>query len=229
VLLVPHFRKLMVKYRIPPSLICKEVLVDEEFIQDFAEYGDAVFPHAFPGFIFRHVGGVAVDEGPMRKALASEYPHVSVPDVPPSQFPSGENLFVEAPPERVRDIVARGVLLGFKRIYGVARESVIVDLTAEPGWKEYSALSALLQSFYKVEDAYRLPSDAFYPHPKGSMGGFVAEKVKEYSDVRGYYDFLKRIFRYKRKKLSSLGIDDPRRPMDVPPEDLFELYVTTTE
>jgi len=227
VLLVPDLRRLMIKHRIPPSLLRKEVLVDTEFLNDFAGFGDVVFPHAFPGFVFRYVGGVALDEEPMRSALTQEYPHVTVLGRPPSDFPSGENLFVEAPPELSRDVIARGVLLGFERVFGVARESVIIDVTAEPGWKEYSAFSVLVQSFYEVVDAYRLPSDAFYPHPKGSMGGFVLEKRKDYPDVKGYFDFLKRIFRHKRKKLSSLGINDDRRPVDVPPEELLEIYETT--
>jgi len=225
--LVPDLRKLMIKYRIPPSLLRKDVLIDVEFLEDFTGFGDVVFPHAFPGFIFRYVGGTALDDEPMRNAVLHEYPHVSVSSSPPSDFTPGENLFVEAPPERSRDLITRGVLLGFERIFGVARESVVLDLTAEPGWKEYSAFSAFVQSFYNLQDAYRLPSDAFYPRPRGSMGGFVLERSGDHPDVQGYFSFLKRIFQHKRKKLSNLGIPDPRRPVDLSPDDLLELYVTT--
>lgn len=217
----------MIKHRIPPSLLRKEVLVDTEFLEEFAEFGNVLFPYAFPGFIFRYVGGTAIDDEPMRSAVASEYPNVVVLDVPPGEFPAGENLFVESPPERTRDVIARGISMGFRRIYGVARESIILDATAEPGWKEYSAFSALVQTFYDVVDAYRLPADAFYPHPRGSIGGFVLEKVRSYDDVSGYFAFLRRIFQHKRKKLSNLGFDDDRRPVDLAPEELLELYETT--
>ncbi|MDN5366684.1 MAG: rRNA (adenine1518-N6/adenine1519-N6)-dimethyltransferase [Candidatus Diapherotrites archaeon] len=217
----------MIKYRIPPSLLRKEVLVDTEFIEEFAGHGDVVFPHAFPGFVFRYVGGTALDAEPMRSALRQEYPHVSVPDSEPEEFPSGVNVFVEAPPERTRDVITRAVLLGFEHVFGVARESVVLSVTAEPGWKEYSALSALVQTFYEVVDAYRLPSDAFYPHPRGSMAGFFFKRVREYGDVEGYYRFLQCIFQNKRKRLSNMGFDDDRRPFELEPRELLELYETT--
>ena len=226
-LLISDLRKLMIKHRIPPSLLRKEVLVDTEFIEDFSEFGDVVFPYAFPGFIFRYVRGVALDEEPMRSALRAEYPEIEVLDTPPDDFPPGKNLFVETPPERTKDVLVRAVLLGYDRIYGVARESVVLSLTAEPGWKEYSAAAALLQTFYEIDDAYRLPADAFYPHPRGSVAGFVFSKSRDYDDVSGYYGFLRRIFSSKRKKLSNLGYDNDRRPFEIPPEDLLELYETT--
>jgi len=217
----------MIRYRIPPSLLKKEVLVDTEFLEEFAEFGDVVFPHAFPGFIFRYVKGAALDEEPMRSALRAEYPRIEVLDAPPDEFPPGERLFVETPPERTKDVVVRGIVLGYDKIYGVARESIILSFTAEPGWKEYSAAAALLQTFYEIDDAYRLPADAFYPHPRGSVAGFVFSRIRDYDDVLGYYRFLQRIFSNKRKKLSRMGYDDDRRPFEVPPEDLLELYETT--
>lgn len=218
-LLIPDLRKLMMKHRIPPSFLSKEVLVDPEFLQDFACFGDVVFPHAFPGFIFRYVGGVAIDKGPLSKALGEEYPHISLSQI----CPSGENLFVEAPPKLTRDVIIGGVKRGFKRIFGVARESVVSEATAEPGWSNYSAFSAFIQSFYTVQDAYGLPADAFYPHPRGSMGGFVLERVRDFEDVDGYYSFLRGAFSCKRKKLNS-----GRRPLDLSPEDLLEIYITDT-
>ncbi len=226
-LLIPELRKLMIRYRIPPSLLRKEVLVDTEFLEEFAEFGDVVFPHAFPGFIFRYVGGVALDDEPMRSALRREYPGIAVLENPPEDFPAGKNLFVETPPERTKEIIVRGILHGYERIYGVARESVVLSLTAEPGWKEYSAAAAFLQTFYSVDDAYRLPADAFYPHPRGSVAGFVFSKVRDYDDLSGYYLFLTSIFSSKRKKLSNLGYKDDRRPFEIPPEELLELYETT--
>ncbi len=219
----------MIRHRIPPSLLRKEVLVDPEFLEDFAGFGDVVFPHAFPGFIFRHVGGVALDVEPMRSALRAEYPGIDVLDLDPSSFPPGNRIFVEVPPDVARSVVVRAVVLGYEQIFGVARESLVLSLTAEPGWKEYNAEAALIQSFYEVEDAYRLPSDAFYPHPRGSMAGFVLRRVRTYSDVGGYYSFLRRVFSSKRRKLAAMGFPDERRPFEIPPEDMLELYETTKQ
>ena len=219
-------RPLFLKYRIPPSLLGKEVLVDEEILREHA-HDDVIFPFAFPGLIFRFTGGIALEDDPrLREALRSEYPHVDVRGNPLA-FPPGEHLFVEAPPQHVRPILLRGMELGFPEISGVFRESVGIHLVAEPGWREYSPLSVLATLFYEVE-AYRLPADAFYPHPRGSMAEFRMKRKREYPRIKEFHAFLRRLFSEKRRKLSTLLPHAPdTRVFQAPPEMLLELFETT--
>ena len=219
---------LLIKHRIPPTLLSKEVLADEEFLEEFAERGEVLFPFAFPGLIFRYTKGIAVDQEPLASALRSEYPNVRVISKDPLSFPPFRRVYVEAPPVHARDVVIRAALLDAEEIYGVGRESFVATLVSEPGLHGYTYVSAFIQTLYAVEDAYRLPSDAFYPVPSGPMGGFVLVKKRRISNPDRYLQFLKRLFTAKRKKLKNLGVEGGRRPWEMAPEELLEVFETTT-
>ncbi len=218
---------ILIKHRIPPSLLSKEVLADEEFLEEFAQRGDVLFPFAFPGLIFRYTKGIAVDREPLASALREEYPKIRVVAKDPLAFPPYERVYVEAPPALARDVVVRAALLGAHEIYGVGRESFVATLVADPGVHGYNYVSAFIQTMYDVEDAYRLPSDAFYPVPSGPMGGFVLARGRDVDRPEDYLAFLRRVFTAKRKKLKNLGIEGERRPWEMEPEALYEAFETT--
>lgn len=222
------YTELLVRYRVPPTLIGKPVVVDEDLLREFAR-GDVVFPYAFPGLIFRFVGGTALDDHPVKlNALRSEYPHIRV-SPNPLRFPAGDRLHLETPPERTRDVLSRAMILGFSEIIGTLRESVAVHLVAEPGWREYGPLSVLAQYLYRIE-AYRLPNDAFYPTPKGPMAELRMVMHRRLEDPSSFYAFLKRIFQQRRRLLSSIIPGAPGvRVQDADPETLFEVFESTAK
>ncbi len=212
--------RLLYKYRIPPSELKKEVLVDRDLLQEIPD--DIHFPFAFPGLPFKFVHGVAWEEGRKAEAVEKEY-GVEVRGRP-LEFSGGERLYLEAPPERARDVLVRAAVEGYKTIVGVCRERLGVILTAEPGWPEYSPLTVLFSLLYDVE-AYRLPAQAFFPHPRGSMAWIEARREREIEDPKGFFRFLQRLFKHKKKKLSNLlPVDDERRVVEVPPKELLKIY-----
>ncbi len=218
------YSDLLVRYRIPPTLVGKPVVVAEDLLEEYASGGDIVFPYAFPGLIFRYTGGIALDDHPAKiRALQSEYPHVRVLENP-LRFPAGERLYVEAPPQRTRDVLVRGILLGFKEILGVARESVGIHITAEPGWREYGPLSVLAQYFYRIE-AYRLPNDVFSPTPKGPMAEIRMKAHRRVKGAERFYSFLRRVFSERKRLLSSIFPGAPSiRVQDADPETLYDVF-----
>jgi len=219
---------MLVRYRVPQSLLQKEVLVDTEFLEEFTRFGDVFFPFAFPGLIFRYVGGIAADRSPLLDPLRSLYPHVRVTELF-DNYPSLPT-FVEAPPRDVRSVLVNAVASDAPQIFGVARESVVATVVAEPGYPEYSALSAYVQTYYDIVDAYRLPSDAFYPVPRGSMAGFVLRRVKGHDRHSfSYWKFLQKVFSNRRKKIDVRGNIYELRPADAEPEDLYRIFETTMQ
>ncbi len=213
---------LLKKYRIPPSELRKEVLVDKEILEN--EIPDGIdFPFAFPGLPFRFHGGVAWEEGKKAEAVKAEY-GVEVRGKP-MEFSGGTRLFLEAPPEKTRDVLEKAAQQGYEEIIGVCRERLGVILSAEPGWPEYSPLTVIYSLFYDVE-AYRMPAQSFYPHPKGSMA-WVEARLKERPRINmdQFLSFLKRLFTNKKKKVSNIvPVDEERRPYELPPERLLEIY-----
>jgi len=228
VILAHELRSILVRYRVPQTLLQKEVLVDTEFLEDFTRYGDVFFPYAFPGLIFRYVGGIAADRPELLRPLSEMYPRIRVTELSDS-YPALPTI-VEAPPRAVRDVVVNAVLGDAPYIMGVARESVVASIVAEPGYPEYSALSAFVQTYYDVLDAYRLPSDAFYPVPKGSMGGFVLKRVRGHDrHAYTYWKFLQQVFTNRRKKIALRGNIYDLRPADAGPADLYRIFETTVQ
>jgi len=227
-ILTHELRNLLVRYRMPASLLQKEVLVDTEFLEEFTRFGDVFFPFAFPGLIFRYVGGIAADRPPLLAPLRDLYSHVHVTELS-DNYPALPT-FVEAPPRGVRNVLVNAVASDAPQIFGVARESVVASVVAEPGYPEYSALSAFVQTYYDIVDAYRLPSDAFYPVPRGSMAGFVLKRVKGHDRHSfTYWKFLQQVFTNRRKKIDVQGNIYELRPADAEPEDLHRIFETTVQ
>jgi hypothetical protein len=226
VLLTHELRNILVRYRVPHSLLQKEVLVDTEFLEEFTRFGDVFFPYAFPGLIFRYVGGIAADDTRFHPALRALYPHIRITTL--SSRYAALPVFVEAPPQSVRDVIATAVISDAPVIMGVARESVVASVVAEPGDPDYSALSAFVQTYYDIDDAYRLPSDAFYPVPRGSMAGFVLKRVSDHDRyAEKYWQFLRTVFTNKRRKIEWAGNTYEVRPQDAEPETLRRIFETT--
>ncbi len=223
-LLTHEFRGILLRYRIPRTLLEKPVLVDTEFLEDFSGFGDVFYPYAFPGFIFRYVGGIAADRPDFHDALRDLYPHVHVTTL--SDVYPAMPTFVEAPPKDVRLVIVHSVVSGAGYIFGTARESVVASIVSEPGDPDYSAISAFVQTYYDVVDAYRLPSDAFYPVPRGSMGGFILKRVRPHDRMASaYWRFLQNVFTNRRRKIDGFDL----RPADASPEDLYRIFGTTVE
>ncbi|MEM0360039.1 MAG: 16S rRNA (adenine(1518)-N(6)/adenine(1519)-N(6))-dimethyltransferase RsmA [Candidatus Diapherotrites archaeon] len=79
-------------------------------------------------------------------------------------------------------------------------------LLALPGFEEYSALSALAQYHYRIEDLGTIQAKRFFPKPK-SDSGIIAmhriERKEKSSNDEGFAHFVDEVFRHKNKNLSN--------------------------
>jgi len=82
--------------------------------------------------------------------------------------------------------------------------------------KAYGAITVFLQSCYEVECLRSLPRDVFYPQPNVDSVVFRATRktvVLPAEERKSFYQFLRRAFAQRRKKLrNTIDIDDDRRP-----------------
>ncbi len=79
-------------------------------------------------------------------------------------------------------------------------------LSAEPGLKNYNALSVITQYNYKIELVNSVSPDSFYPKPEtfSTIVLFTKKKPKNtVTNEEQFKKFVKEIFRYKNKNLSN--------------------------
>lgn len=95
-----------------------------------------------------------------------------------------------------------------EEIYVVIQLEVAARLTAHPGTRAYAYLSVLTQYYAKPEIVLRIPPGAFRPPPK-VMSALVHMRLPgenadlPVKDEEGFFEFVKRCFAQKRKKLTN--------------------------
>lgn len=202
--------RIIKKYKIPLSEINKEVLIDEELYHEAASFLDE--PHifyAFPGFFFKFKNGFCHERGRKALSISEEYGVDCIDIMEPK---SGSNVFAEPEHGEARDFIESAVFVGIDRGVFIARESILVRLIAEPGWREYSPLSVVTSLFYEI-DAFRVENQAFF-FGRSPMGMAFLEKKKYFNN--DFVKFVRNIF--KRGKIGS------KRVEKIDPEEILEMY-----
>ena len=220
---------LLRRYGIPLPSLNKEVLIDEELLRESADFlgKDLLAPFAFPGFIFQFSRGIGLDIDERRcRAVREEYNIPCQVWSPPDFLLLKDSVFLEPDYRYAREVLLKTVLNQPERFVFVGRESVLLSVVAEPGWREYSPLSVLTQLLYDVEDIFRVENQAFFPPGKSSMG-MAFFSLRERRDVERFYTFLRRAFERKRQKLRAGGRVWEKRPSEMEPQELWEAYETT--
>lgn len=116
---------------------------------------------------------------------------------------------------------------------GMFQLEVARRLAAKPGGKDYGLLTVILQSFYNVEQCFKIPPGAFRPSPKVQSGVIrIVRKSTFPQDIKYelFFSIVKTAFQQRRKKMSNalkahqsaIEAIDPalldKRPEDVNPE-----------
>ncbi len=143
-------------------------------------------PDAFPGVIFKFSKGKASGGKRECEALRREY------GVECGEY-RREPLYIEVPWEEGKRYIEEWLLRLPPRIVIAGRESPLLSLLAEPGWREYSPLTVLFRTFYDEVESYRLEQQAFFPG-KSPCGVVFAEKKRE-GDARSFLERVKAVFR----------------------------------
>ncbi len=210
--------KLMRKYKIPPPLK-KEVLVNKDLLEEAAEYLDnfCVF-QAFPGFIFLHGKGMALEiDERLLEAVKKEYGVDG--KVWDGRF-GCYGLYLEVNVDMAKDVFERALVSFPERLVVVGRETLLIRIEAEPGWREYSPVSVVSQLFYRVDDIFALDNRDVYP-PRSGIGIAFLKKERNYDRGELFLSFLRRVFSQRNKKV--LG----ERPERLSPEELLQRFETT--
>ena len=222
--------RLVKRYRVPITTLNKEVLIDEELLEEASRYIDqpVTVPYAFPGFIFRWLQGFALETEERRlNAVKEEYKVLGDLFNPP-YFPLvNESIYLEPDYRFSRDSLMISLLHQPKRLVVVTRESVLLSLIAEPGWREYSPITVISGLFYTVDDVFRLSNDSFYPPGKSSMGMAFIRLRRPYLKLDAFYRFLKQMFIQRKKKVKIGHLKMEKRVDQLSPEELLELFETT--
>ncbi len=220
--------RLVKKYKVPLSDLNKEVLVDEELLEEVAEFlgGNVTALFAFPGLIFRYRKGLGLDTDERKvRAVIEEYGVRGELWEPPSFSLETEAVYLEPDYRFARDTLLETLSLFPRRAVSVTRESVLLSVIAEPGWREYSPITVVAELFYDVEDAFRVDSASFFPRGKSSLGMVLFKLRRPYPRIREFLSFLKKVFNTKRKRVESGG----KRPWEMYPDELLEYFETTRE
>lgn len=138
--------------------------------------------------------------------------------------------------------------LPFASLTVTVQQELAERLMAQPGTKDYGALSIWVQALAKVKLVRRLPPSVFWPRP--AVHSCVVQMVpdvqlrKRISDLTIFHELVRRVFLHRRKTLSNAltseyaehfskeqaaeffqvhGVPSDRRPEQVTPMQWIEL------
>jgi 16S rRNA (adenine1518-N6/adenine1519-N6)-dimethyltransferase len=128
--------------------------------------------------------------------------------------------------------------LSFERMVVTVQWEIAERLTAQPGSKDYGALSVLVQSLAEVEVLRRLPPSVFWPRPKVDSA-FVrirpsaakrAEVIERVGTLLRFRHFLRDLYVHRRKNLRGAlaGWPGGRRSKDEVDRKLAEVGIEGT-
>jgi len=111
---------------------------------------------------------------------------------------------------------------------------VVERMVAQPSTPEYGRLSVMLQTRFRMQNLFAVPSGAFWPPPKVESAVVRLEPLSEPLAVNE--DLLRRAFSARRKTLrnalpgidfAALGIDPRLRPENLSPADYARLSMNS--
>ncbi len=91
-------------------------------------------------------------------------------------------------------------------------------IVAQPGTRDYSALSVWVQSQCEAEIVRTLSPESFWPRPLVTSAivqiRFVPQRRARIADLRYFHDFVRSMFFHRRKFLRSVAISAFKRELD---------------
>jgi 16S rRNA (adenine1518-N6/adenine1519-N6)-dimethyltransferase len=103
--------------------------------------------------------------------------------------------------------------LPFERMVVTVQWEIAERLMAQPGTKDYGALSVLVQSLADVSLVRRLPPSVFWPRPQVASAIVLirpdAARRESVGDVHRFRDFLRDLYSHRRKNLRGALIGWP--------------------
>lgn len=220
--LFQELNELMVNYRFRPNKKLAQIFItDEEIIQKmvaFAELkpSDTVLEiGAGTGFLTRELQKkcktIAVElDDILFEVLQQELPqenlvllHGNFLELEIPKF----NKVVSLPPYTISsDILYKLFNSGFEKAILVFQLEFAEKLTAEPGFREYNALSVITQYFCNVRIVKKVRAKSFFPSPKANSALLELEWKKHETPVQNpqaFQAFIKSLFRFQNKNLSN--------------------------
>jgi 16S rRNA (adenine1518-N6/adenine1519-N6)-dimethyltransferase len=112
------------------------------------------------------------------------------------------------------------------------QKEIVQRLASGSHSEDYSALTVLVQTFYRVENLRTIGGNVFYPAPEVDSAVVRLHLLEtprvEAAEYSAFRDFVKRGFSQRRKKLSNLlPVQDDRRAEHLGVEDWVTLFRST--
>jgi 16S rRNA (adenine1518-N6/adenine1519-N6)-dimethyltransferase len=92
----------------------------------------------------------------------------------------------------------------FKRMVITVQKEVALRMAAAPGSKNYSSISVLCSSAYKVKKLLTLKGASFYPAPhvdSTALCLYAREEIPEYGEL--FFPMVRSLFEFRRKTLGN--------------------------
>lgn len=133
----------------------------------------------------------------------------------------------------IASTIERGAL--FPRCVYTTQKEVATRLAANPCAKDYSSLSVLVQTYYKVQKVLDIPPSSFYPVPQvlSTCVALTKKSEEPLPDPKAFSSLVRQCFSKRRKMLSnnidpaileSANIDQRRRAETLGGKEFLSLY-----
>jgi 16S rRNA (adenine1518-N6/adenine1519-N6)-dimethyltransferase len=145
-----------------------------------------------------------------------------------TDFPPTDKIASNLPYDISKKITEKILQQDYSIAVLVYQKEFAVKLSAKPGSENYRYISALTQSFAKIEVLETISPAAFAPQPKVNSAIVRLRQIRKLDE--GYMLFLRKLFNQRKKKVKKL-VDydvDPqigeKRPFQLAPEELALIY-----
>ncbi len=108
------------------------------------------------------------------------------------------------------EILSKICQLRFERVALIVQKEFAQKLSAKPGERRYTFISALVQSLYCVQIAFDIPPRAFLPAPQVTSSAVVMRRIRQMQNLNDYISFLRKLFSSPNKLLKNVVETMPR-------------------
>ncbi|MBU0636136.1 ribosomal RNA small subunit methyltransferase A [Candidatus Micrarchaeota archaeon] len=221
--LVAELNEFMVKYRFKPNKkLSQHFLVNSPMIQKIVQAADlkkndvVLEVGAGTGFLTRELQKhckkvIAIEKDPLlfellEKELSPKNLELIQGDALKVKWPAFSKM-VSLPPYNISsDLVYRLFEHDFEKACIVFQREFVEKLSAEPGFLDFNALSAMTQYHTIPNQLFLVSNQCFFPKPPGFSALIELKKKKRYGTAQNdavFRLFIKQLFRHKNKSISN--------------------------